>query len=274
MSDKFYGEVLFPGWAYKYLPGLVDDVRLEVLPDGKTLFYAEKEARNGTPWICDELDTLGIPYNRSSAEYYEYRGERKFCRFRDGGKIEDLVVTDGDELVEAKDILNMIQEGKSLEDVRAWCQKTLDQIQPLNPPIEEISEEDYLAWVEKYKAWVFQDRLKSLRDGRVRDVGDPYVFPDSQMDAGVVTIDGLSGLLVTRPVAKGRLVPGSSLDEAEKAFAYANALFFKLNGAYGPVGAFVPFRDGYSIADAVMLVTDRLEILTGNVEEPQRLLAS
>ncbi|MBU2839446.1 hypothetical protein HF670_07690 [Acidithiobacillus thiooxidans] len=267
MSDKFFDEVVFPEWACKYIPGLVDDARLELLADSKTVSFAEEEARDGVPWVCGEFDALGIPYDRTSAEYYEYRGETKYLRFRQGGKLDELVVTDGDELVEARDILNMIQEGKSLSDVKAWCQKTLDQIAPLTPPLEDISEADYLAWV-KEKAWVFQKSVQELREGRREAVGDPYVLPDSGLDVGAVTIDGLSGLLVTRPVVMGRAVTGEMLDQAESRFRSDECRFFRMGSSYGPVGAFVPFRvDKKPIANLTITVTDWLEVMTGNRKE-------
>jgi len=267
MSDKFYGEVYFPEWACKYVLGLKGDSGLELSPDSKTYCFEEKEARDGVPWVCDVFDKLGIPYDRTSDEYYEYRKETKYLRFRKGGKLDALFVTDGDELVEARDILNMISEGKSLSDVRDWCQKTLDQIAPLTPPIEDISEADYLNWV-KEKAWVFQRSVQELREGRREAVGDPYVLPDSGLDVGTVTIDGLSGLLVTRPVVMGRSVTGEMLDQAESRFRSDECRFFRMGSSYGLVGAFVPFRvDKKPIANLTITATDWLEVLTGNRKE-------
>ncbi|MDX5933766.1 hypothetical protein [Acidithiobacillus thiooxidans] len=267
MSDRYYGEVYFPEWAVKYVLGLKDGSGLELSPDSKTYCFEEDEARDGVPWVCDVFDKLGIPYDCASAEYYEYRGETKYLRFRKGGKLDELVVTDGDELVEARDILNMISEGKSLSDVKAWCQKTLDQIAPLTPPLEQISEADYLAWV-KEKAWVFQKSVQELREGRREAVGDPYVLPDSGLDVGTVTIDGLSGLLVTRPVVMGRAVTGEMLDQAESRFRSDECRFFRMGSSYGPVGAFVPFRvDKKSIANLTITATDWLEVMTGNRKE-------
>ena len=267
MSDRYYGDVKFPEWAVKYIPGLVDDSCWELLADSKTASFAEEEAKDGIPWICDEFDKLGIPYDRSSAEYYEYRAETQYSRFRKGGKIEELVVTDGDDLVKAKDIVSIIDKGNNLAAIRRWCQDKLDLIAPLTPPIEDISEADYLAWV-KEKAWVFQKAVNDLREGRREAVGDPYVLPDSGLDAGAVTIDGLSGLLVTRPVVMGRLVPGELFDRAESAWRSDGCRFFRFRSSFGLGAVFVPFRvDKKSIANLIITVTEYLEVLTGNRKE-------
>jgi len=176
-------------------------------------------------------------------------------------------VTDGDELVEAKDIISMIDKGNNLAAIRRWCQDKLNLIAPLTPPIEDISEADYLAWV-KEKAWVFQKAVNDLREGRREAVGDPYVLPDSGLDVGAVTIDGLSGLLVTRPVVMGRAVTGEMLDQAECRFRSDRCRFFRMGSSYGPVGAFVPFRvDKKPIANLTITVTEYLEVLTGNRKE-------
>jgi hypothetical protein len=264
MPDRFYGEVSFPEWACKYLPqDIITDVRLSVLPDDKVVCFEEEEANNGVPWIVADLEALGIPYDGSSSEYFEYKAETKYSRFRDGGKIDELVVTAGDELIQAVDIVAMIGEGKSLEDIRAWCQKTLDQIAPLTPPLEAITEQDYLEWV-KSKARIFREHLWALRDEHQVQVGDMYLSIVPDLQAGVQSIYGLPGLLVTRPVAKGRLVANDRMDEGERLFP--QRMFFKTDKS--TVGAFFPFSafPTDTMADAVMHATDYLEIITGNVD--------
>ncbi len=266
MSDRYYGDVKFPEWAVKYIPGLAHDHGLK-LSDSTTASYAEEEARDGVPWVCDEFDKLSIPYNRSSAEYFEYGAESLYSRFRKGGKTEELVVTDGDDLVAAETIISIIDKGSDLSSIRRWCQAKLDLIAPLTPPIQDISEADYLAWV-KEKAWVFQKAVNDLREGRRESVEDPYVLPDSGLDVGAVTIDGLSGLLVARPVAMGHLVADEKFDQAESAWRSDGCRFFKLGSSYGPIAVFVPFRvDKKPIANLTITVTEYLEVMTGNRKE-------
>ena len=264
MSDLFYGEVVFPEWASKYIPALVEDIRLELLPYGKCASYAEEEARNGIPWVCCEFDDLGIPYDRSSAEYYEYKAENQYNRFRDGGKIDSLVVTDGDDLVAAQDILNMINEGKTLTDLAEWCRTTLDQIKPLSPAIHEITEAEYLNWVNQYKASVFRDNLQRLKSGERDQVGDMYRI---SADEAQGPLDGMPGIWIYQDVACGRVVTDSDLDAAERDFREVMWIF--RIGGITRIGAFVFFPENQqkSIADAVLWeIEARLRQIAGHEE--------
>ena len=264
MSDRFYGEVTFPEWACQYIKELDLSLNLEINPDGKSVSYAEEEARNGIPWVCDEFDTLGIPYDRHSAEYFEYRGEQQYTRFRDGGKIDSLVVTDGDELVDAHDVLGMILEGKTLTDLAEWCRTTLDQIKPLSPAIHEITEAEYLNWVNQYKASVFRDNLQRLKSGERDQVGDMYRI---SADEAQGPLDGMPGIWIYQDVACGRVVTDSDLDAAERDFREVMWIF--RIGGITRIGAFVFFPENQqkSIADAVLWeIEARLRQIAGHEE--------
>lgn len=249
MSDRFYGEVTFPEWACKYIPELDRSLDLEINPDGKSAFYEEDEARNGIPWVCDVMDILGIPYDRHSAEYYEYKAESQYTRFRDGGEIDSLIVTDGDDLVAAQDILNMINEGKTLTDLAEWCQTTLDQIAPLSPEIHTISEAEWMTWVNQYKARIFRDNLQRLKSGERDQVGDMYRI---SADEAQGPLDGMPGIWICQDVACGRIVTDSDLDAAERDFREVMRIF--RIGGISRIGAFVFFPENQqkSIADAVL----------------------
>lgn len=110
MSDRYYGEVAFPEWACKYIPQLREDGCIAKTDDGKTVIFTDEEAKDGIPWICEELNDLNIPYDCRSSEYFEYSAEKIYIRFRDEGKIEQLVVVEDDKMVAAQDVLTMIKE--------------------------------------------------------------------------------------------------------------------------------------------------------------------
>ncbi|PKY11758.1 hypothetical protein B1757_02910 [Acidithiobacillus marinus] len=159
MSDHFFGEVRFPLWAVQHVPGLDDDVRLY------------------------ELETLGIPYDRESAEYYEYK-----------------------------------------------------------------TEDEYLRWVNQYKARVFRDNLQRLKSGARDKIGDMYRLTEETKGH----LDGIPGIWVYQNVACGRIVTDDALDAAERDFREVMRIF--RIGGITRIGAFVSFpeRQQKSIADAVL----------------------
>ncbi|MEY2335254.1 hypothetical protein [Acidithiobacillus ferrianus] len=263
MSDRFYGAVRFPAWATKYLPKDADDCCMELEPSSKVSCFEEEEARNGKPWLVAELDRLGIPYDLESSEYFEYKAEKTYFRFRAGGKSEDLVVTDGDELVEAKDIVSIIDKGNNLAAIRRWCQDRLDLIAPLTPPLEEITETDYLEWT-KNKAQVWQDNLQRVvRGDQVPDLyelAEPPILSDNNT---ACQYNGKAGLWFFRDVPLGRIVSGEALDVADRAFQYAR---FMLLGRR-QVGAFLDLDGAVAndddMCELAVTIKDRLDGMVG-----------
>ncbi len=263
MSDRFYGAVRFPAWATKFLPKDAEDCCLELEPSSKVSCFEEEEARNGKPWLVAELDRLGIPYDLESSEYFEYKAEKTYFRFRAGGKSEDLVVTDGDELVEAKDIISMIDKGNNLAAIRRWCQDRLDQIAPLTPPLEEITEADYLEWVTN-KAHVWQNNLQRLVNGeKVNYLYEPAEAPILSDDGAAHQYNGKAGLCFFREIPFGRLVRAEALDEADHVFQSAQFMLLERR----QVCAFLDLDDAlandsdmFALAEAIK---GRLDSLVG-----------
>ena len=263
MSDRFYGAVRFPAWATKYLPMDAEDCRLELEPSSKVLCFEEEEARDGKPWLVADLDFLGIPYDLESSEYFEYKAEKTYSRFRAGGKSEGLAVTDGDELVEAKDIVSMIDKGNHLAVIRRWCQDRLDQIAPLTPPLEEITEADYLEWTTA-KAQVWQNNLQRLVNGsKIPSLYEPAEAPILSDDDPVCQYNGKAGWWFFREIPAGRIVGAEALDEADHLFPAAQFMLLgrRQVGAFLDAdGAMANDDDVFKLANAIK---DRLDSLVG-----------
>ena len=266
MSDCFYGAVRFPAWATKYLSKELDadDCRPELEPSSKVSCFEEEEARYGKPWLAADLDRLGIPYDLESSEYFEYKAEKTYFRFRAGGKSEDLVVTDGDELVEAKDIVSMIDKGNNLAAIRRWCQDRLDQIAPLTPPLEEITETDYLEWTT-VKAQVWQNNLQRLVNGeKVASLYEPAEAPILSDDGAAYQYNGKAGLCFFGEIPFGRIVRGDTLDAADNEFQSAQ---FMLLEAGRQVGAFLDLDSAMAndadVFELAIAIKGRLDSLVG-----------
>lgn len=263
MSDRFYGAVRFPAWAREYLLKGADDRLLDLEPSSNVLCCEEEEARNGQPWVVAELDLLGIHYDLESGEYFEYKAEKTFSRFRAGGKSERLVVTDGDELVEAKGIVSMIDKGDDLGMIRRWCQDRLDKIAPLTPPLEEITETDYLKWTAD-KAQVWRNNLHRLVNGeKVNNLYKPAEAPMISDDGAAYQYNGKAGLCFFVTIPSWRLVRDEALDEADHVFQSAEFMRFderQVCAFLDVDGALANDSDVFALAEAIK---GRLDCLVG-----------
>jgi hypothetical protein len=115
--------------------------------------------------IIADLVSLGIPFDSSSAEYFEHKAKDDYFRFGAiDGQTEIRSVIDGDQDVPAKDIIELVHRGLTAAEIGKWCTDFLAPSQPLTPPLEEISERDYLEWLSK-KDQAFRDRALSRLGG-------------------------------------------------------------------------------------------------------------
>ena len=265
MSDRFYGEVSFPLWAEQYLPKVETSRRVNRMIKDGVVTISDDEAKFGLPDVLGDLERIGLPYDGSTAEYFEYPGTKMYGRFAKVGKFDELVVSDGDDHLQAGDIVAMIDEGKSLADIRAWCHKTLDQCAPLTPLLEEIAEQDWLAWVNT-KAKVFRENVLALKNNGMGRVRNPYMSP-IPLEAGLAAPFGEPGLLVTRPKPGWKEVSPIEMDEGERLFPGTSFLLVDAKTA----GVLIPM---HMLASGPVAVAEYLEKISGNVAEPPRSLAS
>ncbi len=265
MSDRFYGEVSFPLWADPYLPKVETSRRVSRMVKDGVVTVSDNEAMDGLPDVLGDLRSIGLPYDGSTAEYFEYPGTRMYGRFAQGGKFDDLVVSDGDDHVQAGDIVAMIDEGKPLSDIRGWCQKILDQCAPLAPRLEEITEQDWLAWVNT-KAKVFRENVLALKNGGMGVVKNLYMLP-FPLEAGLAAPFGDPGLLVTRPKTGWKEVSPMEMDDGERLFPGTNFMMVDAKTA----GVLIPM---HMLASGPVALVEYLEKISGNVAELPRSLAS
>lgn len=265
MGDRFYGEVSFPLWAEQYLPKVETSRCVSRMVKDGVVTISDNEAKSGLPDVLGDLERIGLPYDGSTAEYFEYPGTKMYGRFAQGGKIDELVVSDSDDHVQAGDIVAMIDEGKSLADIRAWCHKTLVQCAPLTPLLQEITEQDWLAWVNT-KAKVFRENVLALKNNGMGLVRSLYMSP-FPLEAGLAAPFGDPGLLVTRPKIGWKEVSPMEMDEGERLFPGASFLLVDAKTA----GVLIPM---HMLASGPVAVVEYLEKISGNVVEPPRLLAS
>ena len=217
MSDSFYGDVRFPAWALPFLPEFSqeDNTRLELEPSSKVHFYEEDECEDGEVSIVANLAAMGIPYDSSSAEYFEHKAEKITFRFRDNGMTEEHGVLEGDDHVPAQDIIELVDKGLSAAEIGKWCRDYLAPFQPLTPPLEDITESDYRAWLNQ-KAQVFRDRVLAALDGKHVSITRLYTIHG--IEDGANTLFSMPGTVFSKRLQPRARVYGKQIDEGERLF--------------------------------------------------------
>lgn len=261
MSDRFYGEVTFPAWALQYLGQDLHGLSV----DGPLATVEDEEAMNGSPAVIMDLEQLGIPYDATSAEYYEFRAQDFWLRFRPGGKTENKYAQKGCSDIDSRRVLAMLDE-RDLVGLRGSCEELAALSAPLTPALESITHEFYLAWLQD-TPWVFQRNVEGLREGAVsmqRFYSYTPMWVDGEIPAGPYEFFGESGTFLVEQCPKFRCVDTENLALAEKDFP--GVVFFLPETSRAKAAAFVPDN---TANDALMVaVQARLRMLCG-IEEVQ-----
>ncbi|WP_041645752.1 hypothetical protein [Acidithiobacillus ferrooxidans] len=258
MSDSFYGDVRFPEWALKFLPEFSqeDGTRLELEPNSKVYFYAEDECKNGEVSIVANLSAMGIPYDSSSAEYFEYKAETIYFRFRDNGMTEEHGVLEGSDRVPAQDIIDLVDNHLTAAEIGKWCRDYIAPFQPLTPPLEEITESDYRNWLNQ-KAQVFRDHVLAALDGKHVSIARLYTIHG--IEDGESTLFSMPGTVWSKHLQPRVCFSDKQIDEGERLFP--GVRFFM--AGKGRVAAFIsPVAiSPTDIPDLTIAVTEYLETL-------------
>lgn len=151
MSDRYYGSVQFPSWAVKHFPGSIAKDLAGKLDqwgdDPLVMVFEDSEALDGIPWLVEDLIKLGIPYDMSSAEYFECPAVNNWFRFCDDGRTITREVNEKESLIPIADVLSLIKKGDSLSDIEKRLEADLQETMPLYPPLWLITEEQW----QKYR---------------------------------------------------------------------------------------------------------------------------
>lgn len=152
MSEHFYGNVQFPEWALRHLPEITIDygMRLDILREG-ILLLEDEEAKDGEPWLAEELRKIDVPFDMQKAAYCEYPAELRWFRFLQNGETVERIAENGADRIEISEVLGWIEDGWSTATMRQHLLETLANNGPLLPPLEQITEAQ---WIEHARAVV------------------------------------------------------------------------------------------------------------------------
>lgn len=151
MADRFWGRLEFPVQFYLGdVKDSLDDYRFEnqEFIDG-LVRLEDSQAANGR---FDELEELlienNVPFDRVSDSYCEFSAEVRYFRPDvmdvDGQPFQGTYLTDefnGDIVVVAKDIYEIIKQGKGDSEIVLNIQKFLNAMAPIIKPLSDYCDQ-------------------------------------------------------------------------------------------------------------------------------------
>ena len=154
-------------------------------------------------------------YDSSSAEYFEYKAETIYFRFRDNGTTEEHGVLEGSDRVPAQDIIDLVDNHLTAAEIGKWCRDYIAPFQPLTPPLEEITESDYRAWLDQ-KAQVFRDHVLAALDGKHVSISRMYTIHG--IEDGENTLFSMPGTVWSKRLQPRVRFSDKQIDEGERLF--------------------------------------------------------